>query len=71
MPGRPANLEKNKRKGMLYLQLVLVDVVWIFFSRLSFIFLSPSLRETARYRLKYCLKEPINPKQPATNQSDI
>ena len=29
--------------------------------------LSPSLRETARYRLKYCLKEPLNPKQP-TNQ---
>ena len=29
--------------------------------------LSPSLWETARYRLKYCLKEPLNPKQP-TNQ---
>ena len=28
---------------------------------------SPSLWETARYRLKYCLKGPINPKQP-TNQ---
>ena len=26
--------------------------------------LSPSLWETARYRLKYCLKGPINPKQP-------
>ena len=30
--------------------------------------LSPSLWETARYRLKYCLKGPINPKQP-TNQN--
>ena len=30
-------------------------------------FLSPSLWETARYRLKYCLKGPLNPKQP-TNQ---
>ena len=29
--------------------------------------LSPSLRETARYRLKYCLKGPLNPKQPANN----
>ena len=29
--------------------------------------LSPSLWETARYRLKYCLKEPLNSKQP-TNQ---
>ena len=29
--------------------------------------LSPSLWETARYRLKYCLKGPLNPNQP-TNQ---
>ena len=29
--------------------------------------LSPSLLETARYRLKYCLKGPLSPKQP-TNQ---
>ena len=29
--------------------------------------LAPSLWETARYRLKYCLKGPLNPKQP-TNQ---
>ena len=37
---------------------------------LSFIFfppLSPSLWETVRYRLKYCLKGPISPNQP-TNQ---
>ena len=35
----------------------------------SFLFspLSPSLWETARYRLKYCLKGPLNPNQP-TNQ---
>ena len=32
-----------------------------------FSFLSPSLWETARYRLKYCLKGPLNPKQ-RTNQ---
>ena len=29
--------------------------------------LSPFFWETARYRLKYCLKGPLNPKQP-TNQ---
>ena len=40
-----------------------------FFSHL-FSFLSPSLWETARYRLKYCLKGPLNPKQP-TNQSSL
>ena len=33
----------------------------------SFSPFSPSLWETARYRLKYCLKGPLNPKQP-TNQ---
>ena len=32
-----------------------------------FSLLSPSLWETARYRLNYCLKGPLNPKQP-TNQ---
>ena len=29
----------------------------------QFSFLSPSLWETARYRLKYCLKEPLSQKQ--------
>ena len=33
-----------------------------------FSFLSPSLWETARYRLKYCLKGPLSPKQP-TNKN--
>ena len=32
--------------------------------------LSPSLRETARYRLKYCLKGPLNPK-PTTNTCEL
>ena len=29
--------------------------------------LSPSLWETARYRLKYCLKGPLKPKQPTNS----
>ena len=29
--------------------------------------LTPSLWETARYRLKYCLKGPLKPKQPTKN----
>ena len=33
--------------------------------------LSPSLRETARYRLKYCLKGPLNPKQPTKTPYSI
>ena len=40
----------------------------IFSLAYHFSFLSPSLWETARYRLKYCLKGPLSPKQP-TNQS--
>ena len=36
----------------------------------DFSFLSPSLWETARYRLKYCLKGPLSPNQP-TNQPCI
>ena len=45
-----------------------MGVVWTFFLSSLFSFLSPSLLETARYRLKYCLKGPLNPKQPS-NQS--
>ena len=33
--------------------------------------LSPSLWETARYRLKYCLKGPLNPKQPTNQPSNL
>ena len=40
----------------------------IFSLNYHFSFLSPSLWETTRYRLKYCLKGPLNPEQP-TNQS--
>ena len=32
-----------------------------------FSFLSPSLWKTARYRLKYCLKGPLSPKQPTSH----
>ena len=32
--------------------------------------LSPSLWETARYRLKYCLKGPLNQKQPTNQPTD-
>ena len=38
-----------------------------FFSPLSFLLFLPLSGGTAQYRLKYCLKGPLNPKQP-TNQ---
>ena len=31
---------------------------------------SPSLWETTRYRLKYCLKGPLSPKQPTNQPTD-
>ena len=33
--------------------------------------LSPSLWKTARYRLKYCLKGQLNPKQPTNHLSSF
>ena len=36
----------------------------IFSLNYHFSFLSPSLWETTRYRLKYCLRGPLNPDQP-------
>ena len=42
--------------------------VWTLLLSLSLLSFSPSLWETARYRLNYCLKGPLNPKQP-TNLS--
>ena len=42
-------------------------VAWTFLlSPILFSSLSPSLWETARYRLKYCLKGPLNRKQPTS-----
>ena len=36
-----------------------------------FSFLPPSLWETARYRLKYCLKGPLNSKQPTNHMQRV
>ena len=58
VPGRPTYLDYSRPR---------VGAVWTFFLSLSFRSFFPSLWETARYRLKYCLKGPLNPKQP-TNQ---
>ena len=43
------------------------EVVWPFFLSSIFSLFFLPLLETAQYRLKYCLKGPLNPKQP-TNQ---
>ena len=65
VPGRPTNLDQSRAWaygacrgcGWGYC----LDIITFIY---PFSPLSPSLRETARYRLKYCLKGPLSPKQP-------
>ena len=64
MPGRPT-IWKKVGQGPIALA-VGAGCLDIFTLIYSFFPLSPSLWETARYRLKYCLKGPLNPKP--TNQ---
>ena len=67
VPGRPTNLDYSRTRAFCACSRCGWGLFGHFFSHLSFLFLSPSLRETARYRLKYCLKGLLSPKQP-TNQ---
>ena len=61
--GRPVNLDNN-RQGPIALAVGADWGCFDFFSLVyHFSFLSSSLWETARYRLKYCLKGSLNPKQ--------
>ena len=66
VPGRPTNLDHSRARAYCTCSRCGWGMFGHFFSCLSFIS-SPSLWETARYRLKYCLKGPLSPKQP-TNQ---
>ena len=67
VPGRPAYLDKSRARAFCACSRCGLGVGGHFFSRLSFLFLSPSIWETAQYRLKYCLKGLLSPKEP-TNQ---
>ena len=66
VPGRPTILI-TVGQGPIALAVGAGGVVWTFLLSSILSLLSPSLWETARYRLKYCLKGPLSPKQP-TNQ---
>ena len=67
VPGRPT-IWITVGQGPTALAVGASGVVWTFFALVySFSLLSPALWETGRCRLKYCLKGPLNPKQP-TNQ---
>ena len=67
VPGRPTDLDHSRARAYCACSRCGWGLFGLYFSRLSFLSISPSLWETARYRLKYCLKGPLNPKQP-TNQ---
>ena len=66
VPGRPTILI-TVGQGPIALAVGAGGVVWTFLLSSVLSLASPSLWETARCRLKYCLKGPLNPKQP-TNQ---
>ena len=67
VPGRLTNLDENKTRAYCACSGCGWGLFGNLFSRLSFLFLSPILWETARYRLKYCLKGPLNPNNQPTN----
>ena len=71
VPGRPT-IWITVGQGPTALVVGAGGVVWTFLlSSVLFSSLSPSLWETARYRLKYCLKGPLNPKQPTNQQQSL
>ena len=67
VPGRPTNLDYSRARAYCACSRCGWGGLDIFSLIYHYSFLSPSLWETARYRLKYCLKGPLSPKQP-TNQ---
>ena len=64
LPGRPTNLDYSRARAYCACGRCGWGCLDIFSLIYHFSFLSPSLWETARYRLKYCLKGPLSPKQP-------
>ena len=62
MPGSPSNLDYSRARAYCASSRCGLGGVWTFFFSSIISLLSPTLWETARYRLKYCLKGPLNPK---------
>ena len=69
VPGRPANLDYSRARAYCASSRCGWGCLGIF-TLVFFTSLSPSLCETARYRLKYCLEGPLNPNQPTNNQRE-
>ena len=66
--GRPTSLDISRARAYCACNRCVWGCLDIFSLLYLFSFHSPSLWETARYRLKYCLKGPLNPKQPTNQQ---
>ena len=60
VPGRPTSLDDSRARAYCTYSRCGWGLFAHFFSHPSFSFLSPSLREKARYRLKCCLKGLLN-----------
>ena len=67
VPGRPTYLDYSTARASCACNRCGWGLFGHFCLNYHFSFLSPSLWEMAQYRLKYCLKGPLNPEQP-TNQ---
>ena len=66
VPGRPTNMDYSRARDCCACSRCGWGGCFDIFSLLyHFSPLSPSLWEMARYRLKYCLKGPLSPKQPS------
>ena len=71
VPGRPSNLADTCSRARAYCACSGCGLGCFDIFTLVYLFsLFPSPWETARYKLKYCLKGPLNPKQP-TKQSSV
>ena len=67
VPGRPTNLDYSRARAYCACSRCGLGGLDIFSLVYHFSVLSPSLWETARYRLKYCHKGPLSPKNQPTN----
>ena len=67
VPGLPSNLADSRARAYCACSGWGWGCFYIFTLIYLFSPLSPSLWEMARYRLKYCLKGPLNPKQPTNH----
>ena len=68
VPGRPTHLDYSRARAYCACSRCECRVVWTFPLLYHFSLLSALLWETARYRLKYCLKGPLNLKQPTNHR---